>query len=51
MRILRIVLSLLILYGVYTETGFWTVSVLFLFMVDMEGVTYLKTKHKQHKGG
>lgn len=52
MRILRIILSLLLLYGVYTETGIWTVSVLFLIMVDIEGTEYLKAKrNRQYKGG
>lgn len=49
MCIIRIILSLLLLYGVYTETGIWTVIILFLIMNYIECESYLKAKH--NKGG
>ena len=52
MRIIRIVLSLLILYGAYTETGIWTTLILFLLLVYIEAGVVLKAKHnRQCKGG
>lgn len=40
---IRIILSLLFLYGAYTETGIWTVLILFLILVNTEVEIYLKS--------
>lgn len=42
--IIRIILSLMLLYGVYTETGVWTTLSLFLVFTGMEIVTQLMRK-------
>ena len=39
---IRIILSLLLFYGVYTETGIWTTVSLFLVFVTSEIEGYLK---------
>jgi len=38
---IRIALSLLLLYGVYTETGIWTTILLFLVVATAELKSYL----------
>lgn len=39
---IRITLTLLLLYGVYEETGIWTTITLFLIFVTSEIEAYLK---------
>ena len=34
--IIRIILTLLMIYGAYTETGKWTASILFLIFIAIE---------------
>jgi len=40
-KIIRYVLTLLIIYGAYTETGMWTALSLFLIFMGMEINGYL----------
>lgn len=42
--IIRIILTLLLIYGVYLETGIWTTLSLFLIFVGMEAQGYLTEK-------
>lgn len=42
----RIILTLLLIYGVYTETGMWTALSLFLVFVGIEIQGYLIGKLK-----
>lgn len=44
--IARIILCLLLLYGVYTETGYLTTFALFLIFVGSEIDIYLKRRNK-----
>ena len=46
---LRIILSLLLLWGVYTETGIWTTLVLFLILIQIEINNYLKKRKNSGK--
>jgi len=41
---IRIILSILLLYGVYTETGIWTTVLLSLVVVTTEIEAYLKRR-------
>jgi len=41
---IRIALSLLLLYGVYTETGIWTTILLFLVVATAELKSYLERR-------
>jgi len=41
---IRIILSALLLYGVYTETGIWTAILLFLIVAISEIEAYLKRR-------
>jgi len=41
---IRIALSLLLLYGVYTETGIWTTILLFLVVATAEYKAYLERR-------
>jgi hypothetical protein len=40
--IVRIILTILLLYGVYTETGFWTALSLFLIFTGFEIESFLR---------
>lgn len=42
----RIILSLLLIYGVYTETGIWTTIAVGLFFVDSE-ISLLAVKYEE----
>jgi len=46
--VIRCILTLALLYGVYTETGIWTTLSLFLIFVGFEVASYNSTK--QNKG-
>ena len=43
-KIIRYALTLLIIYGAYTETGMWTALSLFLIFMSMEIHGYLMEK-------
>ena len=46
--IIRIILTLLLVYGIYTETGIWTALSLFLVFVGMEVQAYLTGKLRSY---
>ncbi len=44
--IVRLLLTAGLLYGVYTETGIWTVITLALCVISIEAITYLLRKRQ-----
>lgn len=45
----RMILTILLLYGVYTETGKWTTLSLFLIFIAIEILMYLQLNEKEKK--
>ena len=43
----RIIITMLLLYGVYTETGKWTALSLFLVFIAIEILMYLQLNEKE----
>lgn len=42
--VIRYILCMTLLYGVYTETGVWTTASLLLIFISAEGIAYLLKK-------
>ena len=39
--IIRIILSILLMFGIYKETGVWTTLAVFLLFLSVEGLSYI----------